>query len=530
MPYSDDHAERVIQFCETYGVHSKGIYAGQPLKLLPFQSDDIIRPLFGTLNGKGYRQYREAYISLAAKNGKSFLTSALALYMLLGDGEAGAEIYLAACDRQQAGIVFANVAHFVRSSDELSSLCNVVDSSKRIVFKDRVLRVLSSEADSAMGYNASAVVADELAFWKSRELYDALRSRMRFRKQPLFISITTASKDLFGVAHELYEHAKHVDAGIADDPTFFSYIRECPADADISDPENWKLANPALGTDEEIAAGQALLSMDDMRAEYNKAVQIPSQMSSFRTLYLNQWVSQASEDKLFVLAQWDACESEAAPADGSLCYGGLDLSTTTDLTALAFAFPQPDGSIIDRVQFFMPADNVALREQQDRVPYSQWVRNGLITATPGNVVDYGFVLAAIKAASLKYRIGEIALDPYGAALISQQIQDLGLTPIKFGQSAGWMNAPTKELQRLVLAQQIKQDGNKVLRWNVECHVAETDAENQIKIVKVDRRRNFKRIDGLVASVMAVDRAMRQTPISAALTGPSVYERRGILVL
>lgn len=234
--YDAEAAERVIAFCEEYGVHSKGIFAGQKLKLLAFQREEIIKPLFGTLNDSAYRQYREAYLSIAAKNGKSFITSALALYMLMGDGEAGAEVYIAACDKQQAGICFSNAAHFVRSNPELNRVCKIVDSSKRIIYKDRVLRVLSSDADSAMGYNASAVICDELAFWKSRELYDALRSRMQFRKQPLFISITTACKNLFGVAHELYDDARNIKAGISHDPTFFSYIRECPADADIGDP------------------------------------------------------------------------------------------------------------------------------------------------------------------------------------------------------------------------------------------------------------------------------------------------------
>lgn len=530
MPYSETHAQKVINFCHTYGVHSKGIYAGKPLRLLPFQSEEIIKPLFGTLREDGYRQYREAYISLAAKNGKSFLTSALALYMLLADKEEGAEVYLAACDRKQASICFANIQHFIQSSPELSRKCKVIDSSKRVVFKgNRVLQVLSSDANSSLGFNASCVIADELAFWPDQSLYDNLRSRTRFRKQPLFISITTASKNLYGVAHDLYDHAKNIEAGISDDPTFFSFIRECPPKADISDPENWKLANPALGTDEEIAAGTALLSIDDMAAEYKKAVQIPSLMSSFRMLYLNQWVSDAIEDKLFSLDQWDACQSDSEPTDGSICYGGVDLSSTTDLTAFVLVFPTKDGSQIVRPQFFMPSDNVATREEQDKVPYSRWCRDGLISPTPGNVVDYSFVLAAIKAASEKYRLVKIALDPHGAALLTQQIQELGLNAMNFRQTAGWMDSPTKETQKLVLSKKLHHDGNEVLRWNVDCHSSVQDADEKLKIVKVDRRRNYKRIDGLIATVMAVDLSMRNTPASAALSGPSVYETRGPLI-
>jgi phage terminase large subunit-like protein len=167
-----------------------------------------------------------------------------------------------------------------------------------------------------------------------------------------------------------------------------------------------------------------------------------------------------------------------------------------------------------RPYFFMPADNVTVREDQDRVPYSRWCREVLITPTPGNVVDYSFVLGAIRDLAAQYSVAEIALDPYGAALLSQQIQELGLTPLRFGQTPGWLDSPTRELQRLVLGSQVRHDGNEVLRWNVECHATEQDSDGRLKIVKPDRRRNYRRIDGLVATVMGLDRAMRRSPVAA----------------
>jgi phage terminase large subunit-like protein len=506
MPYDQSKADRVIQFAEMYGVHSKGPLAGQPLKLADWQKRDIIEPLFGTVDENGLRQYKQGLIFMPRKQGKSFLSSALSLYMLLGDGESGAEVYTVARDRSQAAIVFNQTAQFIKASPELSKLCRIIDSTKRVLYKDRVLRVLSSDASSAMGLNPSCCIMDEIAFWPDRDLYDALVSATKARKQPLILSITTASNDVYGIGRELYDYAKDVRNGIKIDPRFFSYIREAPIDADVTDRKVWTLANPGMGTADEVASGKALFPITAIEDEFVQALNEPSAMLRFRMLTLNQWVTE-QETPYIPLSKWDACSEPLPDLANATCYAGLDLSQKMDLTAFSMVFPQGEGFAV-KTHFWMPAEGIREREIKDRAPYSQWAQKGFITLIPGPVVKNSFVITKILEFAKEHNIREVAFDRYGAVDVVSELEANGLTVVEFGQGFLSMSHPTKSLRELVYSMQIIHGGNPVLRWNISCAHTVSDAAANIKVVKQDKRKNYNRIDGVITTIMGLDRAMR----------------------
>ena len=516
MPFSARHADRAVNFIERLLVHTTGEWAGRPFVLAPWQRDEIVRPLFGTLGEDGTRQYRTAYIELARKNGKSELAAAIALYLLFADGEPGAEIYGAAQDRDQAGIVFRVAAQMVRRSPELLKRCHVVDSTKRIVLPDASFyRVIAADAAGSHGFNASGIVFDEVHTQADRELWDVLATSTGARRQPLTFAITTAGYDRQTICWELHEHARQVLAGTVDDPAFFAYLRSTPEAADWTDEATWRYANPGLGD---------FRSIDEMRTLCRRAQQTPALENAFRRLYLSQWTSQ--DTRWLPLDKWDACGT--APVDpealrGRPCYAGLDLASTTDIAALVLVFPDgetPEGYDV-LPYFWVPEEGMRERARRDRVPYDEWARQGLLEATPGNVIDYGAIRHRLRELGERYAIQELGFDRWGATQLSLELQDEGLKVIPIGQGFASMSAPTKELLTLVLAGRIRHGGHPVLRWMADNMVVRTDAAGNLK---PDKGKSTEKIDGMVALVMGIDRATRRE------TTRSVYDTRGLLTI
>lgn len=342
--------------------HTKGPFAGKPFRLRPWQEHGIIRPLFRTNPATGKRQYRTCLLLMPRKNGKTELCAALAIDGLLFDGEMGAEVYSAAADRDQAALMFNVAAQMIRNEPELAAACDIVDSQKRIVHRKSgsVYRAISAESYSKHGFSSSRILFDELHAQPTRELWDVLASSTGGRDQPLLIAISTAGHDRHSILWELYQHAKRVQLDPSIDPTFLSVIYEAPIDADWRDEAVWKKANPALGD---------FRSLEEMRVACKRAQEIPAQEAAFRRLYLNQW-TEASVTWL-ALHAWDACQVQIdrAALHKRRCYVGLDLSTTTDLTAVVAVFPDADGSGFTVLpQFFCPADRIPMRVTRDRVP------------------------------------------------------------------------------------------------------------------------------------------------------------------
>jgi phage terminase large subunit-like protein len=476
--------------------HTKGPAAMEAFHLRPWQKR-ILHDLFKTRRD-GLRQYRTCLLMLPRKNGKSELAAALAIYFLMFDGEIGGEVYSAAADKDQAALVFNVAAQMIRNDPELEAQCELIDSQKRIVHRasGSFYRAVSAEAYSKHGFNASVVIYDELHAAPTRELWDVLSTSQGARAQPLMMAITTAGYDRHSILWELYAHAKKVAEDPALDPTFLPIIFEAPVEADWTDEKVWRKANPALGD---------FRSLDEMRIAAARAREIPAQENTFRRLYLNQWTEQAS--RWIAMPSWDACQtvSDRSTWNSRVCYVGMDLSSTKDLTALVAVFPDESGFDV-LAQFFVPRENMLQRVTRDRVPYDQWAREGWLIATPGNVVDYEAVRQTLLEWAAVYSVKEIAFDPWNATdLVTRlQAQD-GFVCVPMRQGFASLSSPTKALEKAILSRTLRHDGHPVLRWNVSNVAVESDAAGNLKPSKTV---STEKIDGVAALVMAVDRMDR----------------------
>jgi phage terminase large subunit-like protein len=493
---SESRAARAVRLINLL-THT-GDWAGRPFALRPWQRTRIVQPLFKTGRDR-LRVYRTCLLMLPRKNGKTELAAAIAIYCLLFDGQRGGEIYLAAADREQAGKVFGAIVAMLRADNELLAQVEIVESQKRIVHpaSGSFIKAISAEAYSKHGFNASVVIYDELHAAPTRDLWDVLATSQGARLEPLLIAISTAGYDRHSILYELYAHAQNVRDNPALDPTFLPIIFEAPKDADWRDELVWKQANPALGD---------FRSLDEMRIMAARASEIPAQENSFRRLYLNQWTEQA--ERWLSLDKWDACRSVQTPRAGRVWYVGLDLSTTKDLTAAVGVSPDPDGVHFDvRALAFVPQARLKERATRDRVPFDEWARRGVLIATPGDVVDYERVRVELQqwdrdSAGIK----EIAIDPWNAAQLSQQLQDAdGFTVVPMRQGFATLSAPTKALEQAILSQALRHDGDPVLRWCVGNVAVDTDPAGNIKPSKA---KSTERIDSVVALVMALDRLQR----------------------
>ncbi len=504
-------ADEAVEFIENLK-HSVGQWAGKPFKLARWQKK-IIRKIFGTINKDGKRQYRTVYLEVPRKNGKTELSAAIALYLLFFDNEPGAQVYSAAGDHDQAQLVFNAATPMVHSSKHLSKRGRVIDSTKRIIVQETnsFYRAISAESKTKHGFNASGVIFDELHVQPNRDLWDVLTTSGGTREQPLTVAITTAGFDRNSICWEQHDYAKKIIDGVIKDPTFYGKIYAAGENDDWTDEKVWKKANPALGD---------FRSLEEMRALYNKAKNVPALQNTFKRLYLNIWTSQ--ETRWLELEKWDASKGYVGKKKlaGKLCYCGLDLSTTTDISAFVMMFPVK-GNYKILPLFFIPSDNIQERVKRDRVPYDVWVEQGFIIATPGNVIDYKFIEDTIYQYAEKYEIEVIAYDPYNATMITQRLADNGLQMVDVRQGIASMSAPSKQLEALILQKKIHHGGNPVLRWMFDNIMMKQDAYGNLK---PDKEKSTEKIDGIIALILAISQAMLDED------SRSVYEDRGALLI
>jgi phage terminase large subunit-like protein len=505
-----ERIQRVVNFFEKVLRHPKPPFTGQPFVLAPWQIRDLIAPVFGTLNARGLRQYRTALWMMAKKNGKSNLSAGIALYLTFADGEQSGEICSAAGDRDQASITFDLAAAMVEASPILARRAEVIRSTKRIIDRKSgsVYRALSADAGTKHGYNWSGIIFDELHTQPNRELWDTLTTGTRSRKQPLCIAISTSGYDRNSICYEQYDYAKRVATGKVDDPTFYGKIYEVPEDADPFDERFWKVANPGLGTAEQIAEGKAFLDIQALRDDARKAREVPSYLNTFLRLSLNRWTSQ--ESRWLPMDKWDTCNApvDADALKGRPCWAGLDLSSTTDLSSLVLVFPDDDGNLDVLPFFWIPRDGMLARSRRDRVDYEVWNRQRFLEATPGAVIDYEYIRAKINDLATEYEIRECLYDPYGATKLRIDLEGDGLNMIEVRQGFRTLSPACKELERLVLAGKIRHGGHPVLRWNADNVMVLSDPAGNIK---PDKSRSRERIDGISALVNAIDGVSRQLP-------------------
>lgn len=515
--YDKDAADYAVMFIESL-CHTKGTWAGKPFELIDWQ-EQIIRDLFGVLKPNGYRQFNTAYIEIPKKQGKSELAAAVALLLLCGDGEERAEVYGCAADRNQAKIVFDVAVDMVRFCPALSKRVKILESQKKITYlpTNSSYQVLSADVANKHGFNTHGVIFDELHTQPNRKLFDVmLQGSGDARMQPLYFLITTAGNDTNSICYEVHQKAIDIAEGRKVDPTFYSVIYGAAEDEDWTDPEVWKKANPSLG----ITVG-----IDKVKAACESAQQNPGEENAFRQLRLNQWVKQSV--RWMPMEKWDVCAFPVSEDDleGRICYGGLDLSSTTDITAFVLVFPplDEDDKYYVLPYFWIPEETLDLRVRRDHVPYDLWERQGVLMTTEGNVVHYGYIEKFIEQLGERFNIREIAFDRWGAVQMVQNLEGMGFTVVPFGQGFKDMSPPTKELMKLVLEEKIAHGGHPVLRWMMDNIYIRTDPAGNIK---ADKEKSTEKIDGAIATIMGLDRAIR----CGNDTGASVYDSRGLLFI
>ncbi len=514
--YDKAKADRAVKFIENL-CHTKGKWAGKRFWLLPWQ-EQLIRDIFGIVKPDGYRQFRTAFVEICKKVGKSELAAAVALYLLYADNEPSAEVYGAAADRQQASIVFDVARQMVDMSPALLKRSKLMTATKRIVNygNSGYYQVLSAEVGGKHGFSVSGLVFDEIHTQPNRQLYDVLtKGSSDTRQNPLHFIITTAGTDRHSIAYELHTKAVDILEGRRVDPTFYPVVYGLKDDEDWEDEANWYKVNPSLGYTVDI---------ERLRDAYREAKQNPADEVTFKWLRLNMWVSSTVAwipDAIFMKGNE---EIDLAALEGRDCYGGLDLSSTGDITALVLMFPprDEDEKYILLPFFWVPEETIPQRVKAASVPYDIWERQGYLLSTEGNVIHYDFIEKFINDLAEKYHIVEIAVDRWNATQMIQNLEGDGFTMVPFGQGFASMSGPTKDFYRLLMEGQIIHGGHPVLRWMAGNVVVDTDPAGNIKVTKAKSK---EKIDGIVAAIMALDRCIRNQ------TEPqgSVYDERGLLV-
>jgi phage terminase large subunit-like protein len=503
-------AGHVVSFFSKYLRHTMGQWAGQPIELMKWQKEELLKPLFGWVHkDTGLRRFRTAYIEVPKKNGKSTLCSGLALYLLAADGEPGAQVYCAAASRDQAAIVYREASRMAQESPLLNDYVLARDSQKHLAIpsSNSFLKALSAEHHRQEGLNWHGLIFDELHAQPDRRLWDCLRYGGASRREPMLISITTAGFDRHSICYEQRTQAERVLNGTTEDLTFFGLIRNASEDDDWTKPATWRKANPSLGV---------TISRSDIKAACIEAQESPTKENSFKRYRLNIWTEQ--DTRWMPLKKWDACAGDLGQLEGQPCYCGLDLASTRDIAALAMVFPTDEGlSVLSR--FWIPRENALERERRDRVPYLTWAKDGIVTLTDGDTIDYDVIRQTINELNDTYNIQEIAIDRWNAAQITTQLQGDGFDVVMFGQGFASMSAPTKELERIVYSKELNHGGCPVLRWMAGHVTVEQDAAGNLKLSK---KKSQEKIDGLVALVMALGRANVRTEPTK-----SVYSSGGL---
>lgn len=524
-------ADKAADFFPTYLRHVKGEWAGQPFVLSKWERK-IIRKLFGwKRRSDGTRRYRMLYLEVGRKNGKSLFAAGIALLLLFCDDEPGAEIYSAAADRSQAALVFDVAKQMVEASPELLKRCEVYRRSIFVPATLSVYMVLSADVKTKHGFNPHGIIFDELHVQDNRGLWDVLQTGRGSRRQPLTIAITTAGFERHTICREQHDRALSVRDGLIRDDSLLPVIYGFEEGDDWTDRKVWKRCNPNLGIS---------LKESYLEEEFSKAQDSPAYENTFRRLHLCQWVEQAV--RWINMDRWDTCAGELGYQDlaeslkGRPCKGGLDLSNVTDLAAFVLLFENaiepgdPDypaeevvcgekptllipgfeyGDPIPRYDalcwFWCPQEGIRQRSKLDKVPYDIWAKEGWLTATEGDAIDYEAIKLKLVELAGIYDIQEIGADPWNATQILIQLErDYGFNVLQVRQGFVTMNTPTKGLEVLYRRRGIRHAAHPILRWNANNVSLDTDAHDNWKPSK---EKSSERIDGITALVTCYSRFM-----------------------
>ncbi len=496
--FDQEAADRAVFFIERHMKHWKEPHAGKPFILSEWQKEDVIRPLFGLKRHDGTRLFREAYLQIARKNGKSALSAAILLVILYTDGE-GLELYTAATKKDQAEIIFNDCTQFVKKSKALRRRAVIKTNSIEIPKTASVIKPLSSDTKSLDGLNVSAASIDELHAHKTPHIYDVIVTGTGARTQPLVLCPTTAGEGDHGICHDQYEYAEKVLEGAIEDDSFFCYIAEADKELKWDDPQAYRQANPNLDVS---------VTRDYIEQQLTKALGSPERRKSYGRYVLNRW-QQAGVERWLSVEEWKACGRPFHwnSMKGMACFGGLDLSSVLDLTAFALVFPCPNDVLRVLVQFWLPEGTLAAREKSDRVPYDRWVDEGWIKTTPGGAIDYDTIVKDVDEIRKRYRVAMIAYDDWNAVQVNTDLERKGVPMVKFVQGLRSFHTPSTDFEKRISSGKIEHDGNPVLTWMVSNVKVLRDSSDKIRPVK-EHKSSKNRIDGVVASIMALDCSLR----------------------
>lgn len=517
--------ERVIQFIEGFCRHHKGSeWAGKPMTLEEWQKN-LLRQAFGWKRADGTRRFRVLYAEVARKNGKSQIAGALGLYLLVADGEAGAEVYSSATKKDQARIVWDCAAAMVKASPELKRFVKAYRNNLHVERTSSKFEPLGADSSTLDGLNPHGNIIDELHAHKDRGVWDVLDTAMGARRQPMTIAITTAGTfDVESIGWQQHDYAVKVLEGIIEDDNFFAFIAAPDDGDDHFGPVAQQKANPNYG----ISIKPTFLADQAEKAKLQ-----PHFTNEYLRLHLNIWTQQLT--RWLSVERW--AESDPVPAGANVrelaaamearlarakCWGGLDLSSKLDLSALTLVFPEADDVISLVCRFWLPEATIEAYGRKGQRHYETWARDGWIIATPGDVIDYEFIRAEVNALSKRFALQELAFDPWGATDVANRLMGDGIQMVECRQGFNTLSEPSKDFEARIVSRKVRHGGHPVLRFCVSNAVVKKDAAGNIK---PDKEKAAQRIDGVVSTIMGLSRI-----IATKGDQPSAYESHGIRFL
>ena len=505
LRFNKVRAKRALWWIENRCRFTKGEWTGRPFRLSPWQAF-IVWCLFGwerKVDGDWVRRFRVCYLSTARKNGKTELAAAIALVFLIvnGEAESGGEVYSAATKRDQAKICWEAASRMVKKSPILKAEVKVHDSRQNLVHypTDSKFETVSSDADTLDGLGPLAAVIDEYHAHPDSAVFDVLETGMGARREPLMFVTTTAGSKRQGACWELETDAVKILEGLGEaegtGDDLFAFVARLDDDDDWGDARLWPKANPNMGVS---------LYPEKLRVAHRAANRRTGAVGEFLRKHMNLWREASSA--WVGMAHWDACK---APVDlealkGRRCFIGLDISAVADYTAAVAVFPSEDGSMDVVPGFWIPAETLVERSRSDRVPVLQWVEQGLVTATAGDVVDQDAVKLWVENLAEWAEIAEIPTDPHNATKLQTELQQLGFQVVSMRQGWVTMSPAIKQTEILIRNKKIRHGGNPVLRWMLSNVAIKRDAHDNMSLHK---GRSADRIDGIVSLCMGVGRAV-----------------------
>lgn len=524
--FSEEAAQRALDFLSVVK-HFEGEWAGEYYQPSDWQifctwslfgwmrakhKHWIIKKQGRTEDSSGTRRFRTGFVEVARKNGKTFWAAGIGNYLAFSDREMGAEVYSAATKRDQARIAHKKAIKMVERSPMLRRHIRIFKDNLNSEETGSKYEPLGADADTTDGLSVHGVIADELHAWKNRDMWDVLETGTGSHRQPLMLAITTAGSDRNGICWQFHDYTQKVLQGIIEDDTWFGMIFTLDKGDNWKDENVWLKANPNLGISKK---------WDDLRRKAARARKMPTQLNAFQQKELNMWVK--GDMKWMDMEAWSKCAGDVpalelpARLTGGVSFGGLDLGSTSDLTTYVHVCPTEDGFYDIVARFWLPEDAVETRTQEG-TNYDLWVKQGYITLTDGNTIDYDFIFEQIEQDADQFEIKQSAFDRWGAARVVQVLEKKGLKMVQFGQGFASMSPPMKELERLVLSGKIRHGNNPVLTWMADNLIASMDPAGNIK---PNKEKSKEKIDGMVALIMALDLALRHPDQK------SVYHKRGI---